>query len=151
MRPASPIAAWAMMGLIAISSNFLVGYGEHRRGLPLLAPASEVGKPLGVERVVGQKLKPLTFHFAANPAKDASDLELEIDPRIATRKVAHTTNCAIVPTAMRASTTAAARFFERRRSLMIRAFGSPNIPRTVRSGRKPANAYASHNRRFRLA
>jgi hypothetical protein len=31
-----PIAAWAMMGLIAISSNFLVGYGEHRRGVPLL-------------------------------------------------------------------------------------------------------------------
>jgi hypothetical protein len=31
-----PVAAWAMMGLIAISSNFLVGYGEHRRGAPLL-------------------------------------------------------------------------------------------------------------------
>jgi hypothetical protein len=31
-----PIAAWVMMGLIAISSNFLVGYGEHRRGAPLL-------------------------------------------------------------------------------------------------------------------
>jgi len=31
-----PVAAWAMMGLIAISSNFLVGYGEHRRGVPLL-------------------------------------------------------------------------------------------------------------------
>jgi len=31
-----PIAAWAMMGLIAICSNFLVGYGEHRRGVPLL-------------------------------------------------------------------------------------------------------------------
>jgi hypothetical protein len=31
-----PIAAWAMMGLIAIACNFLVGYGERRRGVPLL-------------------------------------------------------------------------------------------------------------------
>jgi hypothetical protein len=31
-----PTAAWAMMGLIAIFSSFLVGYGEHRRGVPLL-------------------------------------------------------------------------------------------------------------------
>ena len=31
-----PIAAWAMMGLIAISCNFLVGFGERRRGAPLL-------------------------------------------------------------------------------------------------------------------
>jgi len=31
-----PVAAWAMMGLIAISCNFLVGYGERRRGAPLL-------------------------------------------------------------------------------------------------------------------
>jgi hypothetical protein len=31
-----PVAAWVMMGLIAISCNFLVGYGERRRGAPLL-------------------------------------------------------------------------------------------------------------------
>jgi len=31
-----PVAAWAMMGLIAISCNFLVGFGERRRGAPLL-------------------------------------------------------------------------------------------------------------------
>jgi hypothetical protein len=31
-----PLAAWAMMGLIAIFCNFLVGYGERRRGAPLL-------------------------------------------------------------------------------------------------------------------
>ena len=33
---------------------------------------------------------------------------------------------------------------------MMRAFGSPKTPRTVPSGRKPGNAYASHSRRFRL-
>jgi hypothetical protein len=31
-----PVAAWGMMGLIAISCNMLLGYGERRRGLPLL-------------------------------------------------------------------------------------------------------------------
>jgi hypothetical protein len=31
-----PVAAWGMMGLIAIACNFLVGYGERRRGAPLL-------------------------------------------------------------------------------------------------------------------
>jgi hypothetical protein len=50
---------------------------------------------------------------------------------------------------MQASTTSASRFFERRLSLMMRAFGSPKMPRTVASGRKPGNAYASHSRRFR--
>jgi hypothetical protein len=49
---------------------------------------------------------------------------------------------------MQASTTAAQRFFERRLSLIIRTFGSPNMPRTVASGRKPGNAYASQSRRF---
>jgi hypothetical protein len=48
------------------------------------------------------------------------------------------------------STVGAARFFERRFNLMMRAFGSPKMPRTVPSGRKPGNAYASHSRRFRL-
>jgi hypothetical protein len=31
-----PVAAWVLLGLIAISCNFLVGYGERRRGAPLL-------------------------------------------------------------------------------------------------------------------
>ena len=31
-----PVAAWSLMGLIAISCNFLLGYGEHRRGALLL-------------------------------------------------------------------------------------------------------------------
>jgi hypothetical protein len=51
---------------------------------------------------------------------------------------------------MQGSAVGAARFFERRFSLTIRAFGSPKMPRTVVSGRKPGNAYASHRRRFRL-
>ncbi len=31
-----PVAAWALMGLIAIACNLLVGYSERRRGAPLL-------------------------------------------------------------------------------------------------------------------
>jgi hypothetical protein len=51
---------------------------------------------------------------------------------------------------MQAAAVGAARFFERRFSLTMRALGSPKMPRTVVSGRKPGNAYASHSRRFRL-
>jgi hypothetical protein len=50
---------------------------------------------------------------------------------------------------MEATATSAPRFFERRLSLMMRAFGSPKMPRTVASGRKSGNTYASHSRRFR--
>jgi len=52
---------------------------------------------------------------------------------------------------MQASTAAAQSFFDRRLSLIMRALGSPKIPRTVPSGRKPGNAYASQSRRFRFA
>jgi hypothetical protein len=33
---------------------------------------------------------------------------------------------------------------------MMRAFGSPKIPRTVGCARKPANEYVSHSRRRRF-
>jgi len=46
-------------------------------------------------------------------------------------------------------TTAAGRFFERRLSVITRAFGSPKMPRTVCSGRKPGKQYVSHSRRLR--
>jgi hypothetical protein len=51
---------------------------------------------------------------------------------------------------MQGSAVGAPRFFERRFSLMMRTLGSPKMPRTVPSGQKPGNAYASHSRRFRL-
>jgi len=49
-----------------------------------------------------------------------------------------------------ATAKAASRFFERRLSAITRAFGSPKIPRTVGSGRKPENEYVSHSRRLRF-
>jgi hypothetical protein len=45
---------------------------------------------------------------------------------------------------------AARRFFERRLSPITRAFGSPNIPRTIGSARKPGNEYVSQSRRRRF-
>jgi hypothetical protein len=48
------------------------------------------------------------------------------------------------------TTAPARRFFERRFNAMMRAFGSPKIPRTVGCGRKPANEYVSQSRRWRL-
>jgi hypothetical protein len=113
-------------------------------------PTDKIGKALGVQRIVGQKLKPLALHFATKPAKNASYFKLEKYPRVAAGEIAHATDRAIVPAVMQASATTAASFFERLLSLMTRALGSPKMPRTVASGRKSGNAYASHNRRFHL-
>ena len=57
----------------------------------------------------------------------------------------------VVPAHLDATATAAGRFFERRFSVITRAFGSPKMPCTVGRGRKPGNAYVSHRRRFRFA
>src|SRR5262249_13071936 len=111
--------------------------------------ADKERKALGVERIVGQELELLAFHFAGCPATYAPHFKLEVYARVAARKVAHATDNSVVPAVMQASTTTAARFFERRLSLMMRAFGSPKMPRTVASGRNPGNAYASHKRLFR--
>jgi hypothetical protein len=112
-------------------------------------PADKERKALGVEPIVGQELELLAFHFAGRPATYAPHFELEVYARVAAREVAYATDRAVVPAVMQASTTTAARFFKRRLSLMMRAFGSPKMPRTVASGLNPGNAYASHKRRFR--
>ena len=75
------------------------------------APANEVGEPLGVKRVVGQKVELLASHLAAKLAKYAPHIEFEIDPRVTARQIADATHRAIVPALVQASTTAAQRFF----------------------------------------
>jgi hypothetical protein len=81
------------------------------------------------------------------PAPDAPHLELQEYAQAAGRKIPNATKLAIVPPGMLSPARAAAGFFERRASVTIRACGSPNTPRTCSRGRKPANLYASHNRR----
>src|SRR5262245_48242753 len=56
------------------------------------APVNKVGKSFCVKRVVGQKLEPLTFHFATGPAKNASRFEFEKNPHVAAGEVAHAAN-----------------------------------------------------------
>jgi hypothetical protein len=66
-----PIAAWIMMGLIAIAANLMVGYGAHRRGaflfvLPIVVSISflliaDIDSPRGgIIRVLPQNLLSLS-------------------------------------------------------------------------------------------
>ena len=57
---------------------------------------------------------------------------------------------AVVPTHLNVTATTTSRFFERRLSVMMRALGSPKIPRTVCSGRNPENEYVSQSRQLRI-
>ena len=107
-------------------------------------------KALGIKRIVGEEIQLVALHLAAASALDAPDLELEIAPRVVARQVSDRTRLAIVPVRMQPATGTAACFFERRTSVMTRAPGSPNTPRTVVSGRNPMNAYVSHRWRLRV-
>src|SRR5262252_4545456 len=108
-----------------------------------------VAKALGVERIIGQKVEPLALHLATAAAVEPSHLQFEENARVAARQVAHPADLAVVPTHLDVAATAAGRFFERRLSVITRAFGSPKMPRTVGAGRKPGKQYASHSRRVR--
>ena len=87
-------------------------------------------------RIVRQKVEALAPHLAA-VAKSSGAPQIPGNPRVAARQIAHPANLAIVPAHLHATATAACRFFDRRLSLITRAFGSPKMPRTVGSGRKP--------------
>jgi hypothetical protein len=120
------------------------------RRLPAAA-ANVKGKAFGIERVVRQELQLLALHVTATPTQHAPDLDLQVDARVATGKIANMPHAPIVPARVHATAAAADSFFERRTRMITRAFGSPNTPRTVVCGRKPENAYASHSRRCRFA
>src|SRR6185295_19679621 len=115
------------------------------------ATADIIGKALGVERIVRQKLEPLALHLATVTAVDTPHLQFQKNPCVATRQIAHPPQLAIIPAHLHATAAAASRFFERRLSLITRAFGSPKMPHTVGSGRKPGKPYESQSRRGRFA
>jgi hypothetical protein len=98
-----------------------------------------------------QEVEPLDLHFPATLAPHPTQLDLHKDARVATRQIANAPRASVVPAHVRSSTATAERFFERRLKVMTRAFGSPNTPRTVGSGRNPGNAYSSQSRRRRFA
>jgi hypothetical protein len=111
------------------------------------APAHVQGEALGVQRVLDQEVQPLALHRATLPAIDPTHLQLEIDAVIGAGQIPYPPLPSVVPAAMGRSAGAADRFFPRRTRVMSRALGSPNIPWTRCSGRKPGKVYASANRR----
>jgi hypothetical protein len=70
--------------------------------------------------------------------------------RFATRKISNQPRSLVVPARDNSTAEATNVFFERRTRVMMRAFGSPNTPLTVGSGRNPGNAYASQRCRCRF-
>ena len=100
-----------------------------------------------VVEVVCQPGQLLLLHGVAAPAIHAPDLDLQVHPSVATREVAYSTSLAIVERSVRPSTRSTGRFFPRRWSRKIRALGSPKMPRTVASGRKPGNRNVSSSLR----
>ena len=132
---------------VPVQRQFLRHVLDRRRPT---APAHIVRKALGVERIVRQKVEPFPLHLATTAALDPPHLQFQKYPRVAARKIAHTADLAVVPAHLDATATAARRFFERRLRVITRAFGSPKIPRTVGSGRKPGNEYVSQSRRLRF-
>jgi len=117
---------------------------------PSAAPAHIVSKALGVERIVRQKVEPLPLHLATAAAVETPHLQFQKYPCVAARKIAHAAHLAVVPTLLDAPAAPADGFFERRLSVITRAFGSPKMPHTVGPGRKPGNEYVSQSRRLRF-
>ena len=59
------------------------------------ATADVIGKALGVERIVGQKVVPLPLHLATAATVEASHLQFKNNPRVAARQIAHAAHLAI--------------------------------------------------------
>ena len=100
-----------------------------RRGAATLANVK--GKPLGVERIVGQEDKLLLLHLAAPSAQNTPNLQFEVDTRVAAGEVSDQTELAVVegPVCRTASSTDC--FFCRRVNRMTRPLESPKIPDTL--------------------
>jgi hypothetical protein len=117
----------------------------------LAAAAADIKrKAFGEVRIVRQKVQPFALHGAAAAACDPPHFEFQNNPKSCARQVANLPHPPVVPPRLDPSATIANRFFERRSRRTIRAFGSPNKPRTVALARKPANEYPSDRRRCRF-
>src|SRR6266403_451665 len=80
------------------------------------ATADVKGKALGIEWFVRQKRQLLALHVPATPAQHTPNLDIQIDARVATGKIANPPHAPIVPPEVHAAATAADRFFECRTS-----------------------------------
>ena len=109
----------------------------------------EESKAIGVKRIVGQPRKPFAFHLATVPAQDASDLDLQVDACVAARQIPYPAQPVVVERPVPLAANAADSFFPRRESRMMRALGSPKMPRTVVLGEKPGKRYVSWSLRYK--
>ena len=116
---------------LAVQMQFL-GNILDRGGSATLAHVK--GKPLGVERIVGQEGKFLLLHLAAPSAQNTPDLQCEVDARVAAGEVSDQAELAVVEGPVRRTASSANCFFCRRVNRMTRALGSPKIPDTLCSG-----------------
>ena len=103
------------------------------------SPADVVGEPLRVEGVVGEKVERFPFHRAADPTKDPPDRDLKVHPRVAAGEIPNEAKLVVVEGSVNRPAGTAKSFFPLRSRRRIRALGSPKIPRTIETGRKPGN------------
>src|SRR5438876_10425632 len=133
---------------VPVQRQFLRHVLDRRPSAP---PPDKVGKALGIERIVREKLEPFSLHTATPATIDPPYLQFQKYPSVAARKITHPPNFPVVPAHLDMTAAPAARFFERRFSVITRAFGSPKMPCTVGCGRNPGNQYVSQSRRLRFA
>ena len=126
-----------------------VQLASHILDRPGPAPPADIeGEAPSVERIVGQPGQLLLLHGQATPAEDTPDFDLQVDARVAAGEISDATGLVVVEGPLAPSAGPTRRFFPRRTRRTIRALGSPKSPRTVGSGRKPGNRYASSRRRW---
>lgn len=121
--------------------------GHIAQGSRTTPPPNKEGEAFGIEGVVGQPGRLLLLHRSTATPLHAPDLDLQVDPRVATREVAHPTYLVVVERPRRRATDAAASFFPRRTSHRTRALGSPKTSPTVALERNPGKRYVSTSRR----
>src|SRR5262249_57905319 len=120
-------------------------------GRPQTTRAKIVSTRVGEDGFARKKLEPSLLPLPTPAALAPPHLHFQKYPRVAAGKIAHAADLAVVPPHLNMAATTTSRFFERRLSVMMRALGSPKIPRTVCSGRKPENEYVSQSRRLPFA
>src|SRR5262249_12934194 len=121
--------------------------GGHIADRRAAAAATDVeGETSRVEGVVRQPGQRLALHGAALRAVHAPHLELQEHAGVATGQVADAARLVIVEGSLQVPTGATRRFFRKRRKDTTRAIGSPKMPWTLASGRKPGNRYVSSSR-----
>jgi hypothetical protein len=102
--------------------------------------------------MVGQPAQAFLLHRVTPAALHPPHRQLQVNPRIATRQIAHPPGPLIVERPMGFPADATLRFFRRCTSCTMRTCGSPNTPRAVANGWKPGKRYASCSRlRLRIA